>query len=380
MNRYSNPYETTQLIVNSSGIKIQYDYTASPTKSRTTFFPFRSECKRIIMIGDSYGNRVNADNKTYFDLIQANLGLSNSDFYHNNLSGAAFAHGTTTSKFLYLIQQLANTVTYRNSISDIIVVCGANDANYGYTATFNAILEFKSYCVGQYPNAQIHIFGCGLTFSNAICSILRNEIHPAFRSAGRFGIKFAENSQYCLMDSNYLENDICHPNATGVDVIAADCTNYIKFGRLDIFRTADLIYSEGTTGFNVTVDEPTSTGATYLHPEMDIKIIQNNGITSILDIIGNGSFRFMSNIVVQFQKDTYIRFDIPRRLLYDYMHTGYTTYKDGTLTLVNVKETIPIKGYIRAENSYYQICFITASASVNTDYVFTINWTPTLVL
>lgn len=190
--------------------------------------------RKFIFISDSYGNRVNDAGKNFFDLIAENLGLAEGSYFHNNIGGAAFAHATAGYKFLELLQAIAGQIETPESITDVIVIGGANDVGYQYDATLQAIGAFKNYVAATYKNARITLAHVGLTFTNTEMEKRLYNSLKAWRDSIKYGIGFMNNSEYVLCNSTLLTNDMCHPNAAGVDEIAKQITQGILSGSCDV--------------------------------------------------------------------------------------------------------------------------------------------------
>lgn len=188
----------------------------------------RSAYKRIIVIGDSYGNRVNEENHTYFDVLRYSLGLDNTAFYHACIGGAAFASTAEGHKFIELLQGLAPSVPDHDTITDVIVQCGANDLFRPVTDTRAAMVTFINYVKTNFPNSKVTIFPCGLVFKREQM-FARIATMTAFKACAGYGAAYFGSAEFILEDPHLLESDLTHPNASGVNVIARGL-EYAVFG------------------------------------------------------------------------------------------------------------------------------------------------------
>lgn len=182
--------------------------------------------RRFIILGDSYGNRVNSENKTFFDLTKQFLGVEDGNWYHNHIGGAAFAHETAGYKYLDLLQALAPSVPTHRTITDIIVQCGANDLRYTADDTRAAIATFMNYVKSTFVRAKVTIFPCGLVFKRQQMQQRINAIN-GFKYGTRYGAALYGPAEFILEDPHLLESDLTHPAARGIDAIARGLTNAI---------------------------------------------------------------------------------------------------------------------------------------------------------
>lgn len=160
--------------------------------------------RRFILLGDSYANRTNSASKTYVQLFKAALGLDSTHLYDSNIAGAAFAHTSVNYKFITLLQSLTPSVTNPDSITDIIVVGGANDAGYTEANTKAAIAAFNTYAKANYPNAKITLMPCGLTFT-ASAMLNQKKVYNTWCKAQYLGINYIANSEYILRNVALLD-------------------------------------------------------------------------------------------------------------------------------------------------------------------------------
>lgn len=203
--------------------------------------------KRIIVLGDSYGNRVTTGGYNYFQLVKGYLGFSDNDAYFSNVGGACFAHLQSDYTFLHLLQTLE--VSHPETITDIYVQCGANDAGHSYSSNMTALQEFASYVKQHFPIARYHIFACGLTMKPADMANRRTNALQAFNDASIYGFDYILNSNSVLCNSFYLESDRCHPNSSGVlwlawrlcnAIVSNVCQNHYSLIDSNLFDTISI--------------------------------------------------------------------------------------------------------------------------------------------
>lgn len=210
--------------------------------------------RRFIILGDSYVNRVNSENKSFIELTKQFLGVADGDWYENHVGGAAFAHEMTGYKYIELLQALAPSVPTHRTITDIIVQCGANDLRYAADDTRAAIATFMSYVKSTFVRAKVTIFPCGVVYKRQQLQQRINAMN-GFKYGARYGAALYGPAEFILEDPHLLESDLTHPNANGVNAIARGLTNAI-------------------------LGMPTETSFRYLNPTVSsISLIQHTGVT-----------------------------------------------------------------------------------------------------
>lgn len=178
--------------------------------------------RRVVLLADSYGGRINAAGRTIAQIVQGTMQIADEDFYSSYVPGAAFAHADVNGKFL---TQLENcTISDKDTVTDIVVVGGANDANYYMQDTLAAIQAFNSYAKANYRIAKVIIVGLGLTFTPEGLYI-KERANEAFVNSTGFGVIYPKGCKYVLMNSYLLESDRCHPNREGVSACAVAVCN-----------------------------------------------------------------------------------------------------------------------------------------------------------
>lgn len=188
---------------------------------------------RMIMVSDSYGNRVDSDGHTFFYNIQHTMGIADDDFYHVNSAGAGFVHPTPSNTFLAILQTL--TVADPDTITDVCIIGGANDYDKPAADVYNAIGTFCSYVYATYPKAKITLFGCGLTLDATGWGVWTNGARASYKAISDFDGRYINNSEYLLFDSSLLEADFCHPNAAGISAISTAFVQGYKTGSIDVY-------------------------------------------------------------------------------------------------------------------------------------------------
>ena len=196
---------------------------------------------RYILISDSYGTI--PANDTWIDKFISDLGLTpNDDVFSSAVAGAGFKPGYN-SYFITYLQNLENTVTDHDTITDIVVVGGFNDRGTTPSDLDSAISAFCSYCKTTYKNAKIWIGAFGWSMNGEYQSELLNGYYmPSYMNCSTYGANYLNGSDYIMHNfANfteeapgytplYLNKQYVHPNATGSQLIA-NCVKENIFGK-----------------------------------------------------------------------------------------------------------------------------------------------------
>lgn len=283
------------------------DLETATDKKLHTVAANRTAYKRIIVIGDSYGNRVNTENHTYFDVLKDSLRLGNTAFYHACMGGAAFAQTVEGHKFIELLQGLAPSVPDHDTITDVIVQCGANDLFYPATDTRVAMVTFINYVKTNFPNSKVTIFPCGLVFKREQM-YSRIATMNAFKACAGYGAAYFGTAEFILEDPHLLESDLIHPNAPGVNAIARG----LEYAILGIPIETSFRYVNPTVS-SITLGQ---------HPEVTISNIgshyvegNRNGVVIACGNSTNSMIEFTASTAVTLNRLEEIRITVDNTLI-----------------------------------------------------------------
>ena len=202
----------------------------------------------MILIGDSYCEE-NTDHditKFFWQTLRDNLNLTqNVNFFAGYASGAGFGN----QSFLTKLQDLAATITDKESITDILVCGGWNDSDvsqtYGTDEAFNAGIEaFNTYVKANYPNAKVtiaHISWGDPNVSNnylAIYDQMPVSIRRYKHACDLYGWNYLNGTEYILhiYDSTYWESDGNHPSQNGQTLLGNELTRAFVSGSIVTYR------------------------------------------------------------------------------------------------------------------------------------------------
>lgn len=180
--------------------------------------------KRYIFIGDSYGHASGSNG--WIDIVVNLLGLTVSDFYDSAQGGAGFT--TSPTNFLSLLQTLFGNVDDPDTITDIVVLGGANDIAQTEQNVSNAIASFNTYAHTAFPRAAIKI---GMIAGSADPTKIGIQIDRVLRGYSNCGIaEFLNNLEYVLHDRSLLIADMVHPTSAGFQLLGRKIVEALNGG------------------------------------------------------------------------------------------------------------------------------------------------------
>lgn len=186
---------------------------------------------KVMLILDSYGNRVTTSGKTLDEIIAEKTGLTVDAI---SVSGGGLING--------LILNAINAYTGDGSQYDtVIYAAGANDeagvkANWadmnGYFAGLKTAIDAK------FPNAKnkfVAAIGQTFTRDSTYTSEKNRYYLYAYRLYSRaVGFGYIYNMEYILRDDRLLEADLCHPNSDGLNKLALYFIDFLRTGKVDV--------------------------------------------------------------------------------------------------------------------------------------------------
>lgn len=330
--------------------------------------------RRIIMIFDSYGlDRNGRLNPTLPEAIKASLGWDNTHFYYSALGGAGFCRGN----YLTQLQGLDQTVTNKNSITDIYVVGGYNDitTNTGVSEAqfISSTNAFKAYANEHYPHAALHVAFCAW----------RNDEYPTALDTARIwymrmnqrGWDVLYNMQWYMHNPFYYESgDTVHPNQYGVTAMMQGLVNCILSGSCDCEMT--ITWTEEY--FNAPF---TDSWAAALNANNDVRLIARiyndqcrlfisgrygaipvmavnpeNGAYTNRTVVLGGPYLPMFKMSSYIIKSTYENISMPATAIFitnsntSRIVPGYVRILDGAVTFRTEYSAIPITASYNADN------------------------------
>ena len=212
--------------------------------------------RRIIAIGDSYGAN-NGSNWTGW--IQCLKELDKYDeVYGEGAPGGGFVTNTGSGTFLDALKRVNINGTSANTITDIIVMGGYNDAslNQSDSNIYTAMKAFVSYANATYPNAKLHLGFISFNRWNSAIQMKLDSYMGIYEKYGTLaGFTFYRNLYFVLKKTSFVfnvsgnANSGFHPNTAGNNEIALRALNCIRNGECHVH------YSETALGMNIYMDD-----------------------------------------------------------------------------------------------------------------------------
>lgn len=184
----------------------------------------RLDNRRFILIADSYGVGTTSGGTVtgWTTLFKNALNLSDTDCYISQIGGSGFV-GNVETKFIDLLNNVS--ATNPESITDIVVCGGWNDADDDAGTITANITEFCTRAKTLYPNAKIHIgmVGCstttGATRKNLLFGVSFNTYAGTLNSSDYRYMSGVENVLK-VRPAVYMSADEIHPTQLGYQALA----------------------------------------------------------------------------------------------------------------------------------------------------------------
>lgn len=202
--------------------------------------------RKIICIGDSY-LAIDQETASWAAFLKIYFG-DNVDIKSYGQGGAGFLEGTASRIFQTLIEEARAAEEHPETVTDIIVMGGMNDAarfrdvpSTTETMLRSQIQNFLSYCNSNFPKAKVTIGFLGWTaYGNADRATLNPfflpviDIYRRCTFASRTGnVRYMTNSEFIMagMPTNYYnQSDKIHPTANASSVIGGSIYNFLTGG------------------------------------------------------------------------------------------------------------------------------------------------------
>lgn len=223
-----------------------------------------------ILIGDSYGDGYTPDGNvtSWCTLVKNYLNLGDSCFAVTR-GGSGFKNGTT---FNGLLRESVGHFSDKNSVKNIVVCGGYNDANYSVNEIILAIADFKTKAVELYPEASVFIGFCGFNTDYIIRAKLANACDGYVSGCGYQGLTYLSGVENAIHSDAMVASDGIHPNTWGQESLAKGITNALLCGYASVVHAET---NAGVSMLNGFVDKGSA-----------VITSQHNGIMSLSASIG----------------------------------------------------------------------------------------------
>lgn len=222
--------------------------------------------RKFIFIGDSYGHS-SGTNNGWIDKVVTKLGLTASDYWDSAVGGGGFTIPGLSFETALLTILSGMTADEKASVTDVVVMGGANDTGETEANTAIAINSFVSIVNLNLPKAIIHVGMCAGNYANNVIGVRLARTLRGYLAGS--GYSYINNIEYVFHDRSLIGSDKVHPTDTGYERLANFLYAYLIGGNYEAH------YRERPT---VTV-----TGG-HLTSPINIDIMVDNDVTTVYSI------------------------------------------------------------------------------------------------
>lgn len=217
--------------------------------------------RKFIFVGDSYnaGWTPDGDNMGWGERCINYLGLTlGTNAWNVSYGGAGFGFANDNPMSIYYqVKAVGNSMSEatRNTITDIVIGCGRNDAGIENATINNGINATASYCKTAFPNARRWLFAIGWDGSYGTRLQLSQVYYECYSRTSANG-GFIYNELFSLLqDRNYIASDYKHPTSDGNYLLGIAICQYLRGGSTS--------KTSGRMPFNMADDS--ATGYTFVN-------------------------------------------------------------------------------------------------------------------
>lgn len=236
--------------------------------------------KKVVIIGDSYGVDASAGGTSWATIVENKLGSSN--VIRNTIGGTGFGSDVyITENNLSMLQSLE--IEDKTSITDIVVIGGANDANLlnngslTEASLITKIRNFITYCKTYFTNAKVKIAFVGwnrvASLDNYIkCASIYQNICNEFSNA-----KYYCKGEVIMHNMSFINtNDNIHPTQTASNYLGLFAVSMINDGDFNYVISYQMVTNPSlNTGYSIN-------GNMYLY-------VRQNDETTEMSMLGNSN-------------------------------------------------------------------------------------------
>ena len=235
----------------------------------------KSLAKRYIFIGDSYGHSSGTYNG-WIDKLVVKMGLTAGDYFDAGVGGGGFAVATVANQFGTALASIISSMTADDklSISDVVVLGGANDTGNDVPTLASAINSFIAQVNADLPNAEVHIGMCAGNYTNNFTGVQSGRTRDGYLAGS--GYSYINNIEYLFHDRTLIGADKIHPTDGGYERLANFVFAYLTGRSMSVGYRAEstLTATDGTlTGspkcFAVVDNNVTTARIDYFEFEFD---------------------------------------------------------------------------------------------------------------
>lgn len=187
---------------------------------------------RVVIIGDSYGLGVNAT-LNYPNLLKTYLSLSEDSLFNLSQSGARFSSTTGGTTYNACLNEGYSKVTDPDTITDVIVAGGINDAMH-YSDAAGTIWSDSATLMAniksKFPNAKIMGAFIGYRVNRQILTAISSMSRIWGQIFPTFGGAYVGELQWICHDQANLGEDKLHPSDLGQQHLAYGLACILLYG------------------------------------------------------------------------------------------------------------------------------------------------------
>lgn len=249
-----------QVTTNTSDISaLDVRVTADRTDINTLKNRTGNSDRRIILMADSYGDYTTGSWTDYCETrLKAIYG--NDNVYNITMGSRGFAYNPAVGTFEQGLAGALSSILHPETITDIYVFAGTNDAEGIRLAAISAsdldtaITSFVAYARSTFINALVHI-GCIGTLYNSYASL--RTARGCYKKCVNYGAEYVEKSECILDDSFYTDASGLHPTTAGFAILNPKLLNAILGGEIEVINSipaSSRTYALYSTVSSITTD------------------------------------------------------------------------------------------------------------------------------
>lgn len=240
--------------------------------------------KKYVFMGDSYADGYSPDGDTtsWISLLVNKMNLSSGQYISTHAGGLGFSTNRPNYNFISLLQNL----TADDSLTDLYVCGGYNDAGQTKTNIINGISNFKTLFDNKFPNAKLHIGFIGWSSNSNTINNLKNAFFAYKEACELYNIDLMNGVQFALHNYfKYFSSDGIHPNQNGQNSIANALYNCIVSGDAKVYEKENLYFNIAGSVSNSNIEMILSNG--YISVNNLSSSLLGINFTDTITITGN---------------------------------------------------------------------------------------------
>lgn len=206
--------------------------------------------RRFIFQGDSYMMDGTGGFDQWGILVPQYLNLDASQYIQLYNDGAAFSDKGALTNQTWQEQLEATTISDPETITDVVVIGGANERTHTYAEIETALSDYVDYCNTTFPNAKVWIGIPSYSTTNSIILEIEQTIYPCYKKTSiEKGVAFLDGlyNELVFADNFY---DYLHPDQDTSEDIARYIANALQGGNTVIKKNeaATITFDAGIAG------------------------------------------------------------------------------------------------------------------------------------